>query len=1008
MPHLESRPGQWLVAGLLAAVLVGCDGKPGDVSGTEPSPDYWQRLEAAIEGVRTSPDHLPAERARIVAAGDVEAAVGFVRDAFRVMPDSPDGYRYPTTAGRWGAAGALRAGMGTPRDLADLLAGMLQDMGHEATVVAHRYDTTRDFHAQTPPLFAPDLDPRSLGPALAPRPPDPVPIRSQDVQAVAGKVLDAFPENQIAARLVFGAPRVLPVVQIASEDRWALADLWGPTNQLEFIDAPLRPEPASPLPTVTVRLKTLSLGEATPVTVAELTAGLDQLLGEQIHARFAPAVDSPLELLDLRPADTQVFLPTLFVPGDEKLVATGDPIDLSGARYSVTDTGLSDGHFEVTADSPGVAVGAVDILRIDASRFPSVEVAARVTDPDRQPLAGIPATLMGLTEQGEGRRARLVANRLAAPKVLFLVDGSSSLPEAYRGRGAGAVVRGVAAGIAERVPGTRFRVALERTGEAAPATDWTTDPAELEQPATASSQTSRLWEAYADANERYAPDIIVMTTDGVSAGLDGTPEPEAGADIAARIRAAAPAVMLGGGDLGAAFEGIAALTGGVALQMEDQAAGIEAATQAILRATAEASYRISFEASLTGTDQREVVLRVGDQQAAATYSVPQQPEPMLSRRLAGLYLEVEYPTGSRPVLRTLAGLDPRQSSRSSANELSRVVAEDVQVALFGQWALSIDGGAPSPSQQLERIFRHHLSLRELFEAQSEEALVAGIEAVVPLSEHAHLFSSALAGDQAGRVYEQGARFWLETHRRQVTPEGEFHREAVDLLPFTRFDAVIENPGEAFAATAAASATLALIEAQAFDDSAHSRLAGAELGFENLQDAASRQRLREAFPGYRFMASNNPPQDAAWAIDRSSGSLIPVLDDRTGGGVTVAQVESTWRTIDKGLELAGIVDGVPTSITLWAQLERAKIAKLANSTIAVLTMGTDDFSPPEPPPSFEDVKCEVMESAAGGAVGAVTGGTAVGTVLTVIGKLNDWGEFTGFGGTGIPTSLPVCP
>ncbi|MEM1081472.1 MAG: hypothetical protein AAGH65_07805, partial [Pseudomonadota bacterium] len=212
---------------------------------------------------------------------------------------------------------------------------------------------------------------------------------------------------------------------------------------------------------------------------------------------------------------------------------------------------------------------------------------------------------------------------------------------------------------------------------------------------------------------------------------------------------------------------------------------------------------------------------------------------------------------------------------------------------------------------------------------------------------------------------------------------------------------------AFVATAQASATLALQEAKAFEQSARSQLSGQSLAYNNIEDRALRQRLTQAFPGYQWVAPTNTPQRAAWAVDRSTGTMIPVLDDGSGGGLTVAQVENRWRTIDKSLELAGLIDGVPTSITLWAQLERAKIAKLANSTIAILTMGTDDFSSPEIP-GWEDVECEIKQRAADEVRDRVIGSTPVGTLVTYIGKLNDWGEFTGFGGTGIPTSLPVCP
>ncbi|MEM1081297.1 MAG: hypothetical protein AAGH65_06925 [Pseudomonadota bacterium] len=766
------RPLGWLLVCLLTISLLACSESEPPVP--ETTQDYWQRLERALKGVKTSPDHLPAEHDRIIASGDIQAAIAFVRSSFRVMPDSPEGYRFPTTARRWGAVGTLRAGMGTPRDLADLLAGMLQDMGHETSVVAYRHSQVRDLHDYTPAAFEPIMEPQSLGAPIAPRSPEPSPILDADVEAIAAEVLSVIPDQAIATRLIFGTPNILPVVQLEANGALSIADLWGPTGGLIAIERSLSPEQAEDIPAVTVRLKTLGLGEAVPATVAELTAGLDQLLGRQIMARFAPAVESPIELLDRAPADLDVFLPTLFVPGQNELVATGDPIDISGSRLVENAQDEIQGQSDAKTDGGLLSIANVSIERIDASRFPTVELIARVTDHQDQPIAGLAATTMSLTEQGIGLRARLQSNAASPPRVLFLVDGSLSVPPEYRGAGAGTVVRRVAEGIAASIPNAQFRVALERAGNAESATPWTTDFDALERAARASSSTSKLWQAYADAQQRYAPDVIVMSTDGVSADLDATPQPEADPAIAEQLRAAVPAVMLGSGDLGEAFAGIAELTGGVALAIDDQAAGIEAATAEVIEGAAEVHYRISFQAPASEQRQRQVRLQVGDQVTEASYQVPERDGTLRGKQLAGLYIELEYPTGSKPLLRTLAGLDPAQIGRFGAEEIDQRTAEDVRVALFGEWALSIDGGAVSPSQLLSDLFEHRLSLKNLFKAQSEEELLAGLEAVEPRSKYATLFSSPLAGPSAHLVYELGARFWLETSRRTVTPDGEFH------------------------------------------------------------------------------------------------------------------------------------------------------------------------------------------------------------------------------------------
>lgn len=989
----------------LAGLIGGCGS--GDTPG-QASENYFERLDAAVALVRTSPDHRPASRERIVASGDTEAAIRFVRESFRVMPDSLDGYMQPVAARRWGPAGALRSGMGTPRDLADLLQGMLVEMGYDARIVAYRFARVRDPHAYTPPEFTPERPPSTLGPPLGPRPPEPVPIRGADSEALARSVLAAIPPGRFAPRLVADFPPLLPTVQFEGPEGLAIADLWSPDGGIRLIDRALPDAPSRDVASVTVRLRTLTVGEPGAVTVAELTAGIDRLLGRQVHARFAPAANAPLELIHRAPEDFDVFLPTLFVPGADDLAVTGTPIDIAGNRYESTFEGLSVGRGRITDTGDPRAIATVEILRVDTSRFPDVEITARVSDAGGNSLPGVPASAFQLQADGMPGRARLLSNAAAPPRILFLVDGSGSVPEAYRGVGAGQVVQAVAEGILGQIPDAEFRVTVENNGEASARSPWTSDAESLAAPARAFMLSSALWEAYADASERYAPDVIVMTTDGVSVTKAGEPVTSPPPGYERRLRSAAPAIMLGSGELGPAFEGIATLTGGVALPIENQAEGIAATVERALEIAGNATYRIRFRASREGPDARSLKLTANGVSATATYTSPAKDDATPGRQLAGLYLEIEYPTGGPRLTRRLAGFELARLPRGGITRLDNILAEDVRAGLFGKWALTIDGGAPSASQLLEQLFLHRLSMRGMFEAETTGEFFEAMGKVQPMSEHAQLFSLPLVGEHAERVFEQGARFWLETDRRTVTKDGEFAVTAVDLLPFTRFDAVITDPAEALAATAAASATLALIEQQAFETSALSVLAAAgELGFDNIRDRDIAMRLRGTHRGFAFLGPAKGAQQAFWAIDPRSGSLLPVLEDGSGGGLTVARVESTWRTIDKALELAGVIDGVPTSITLWAQLERAKIAKLANSTIAILTMGTEDFSPPEAP-NFEDVECEVIQRAVDGGVDHFLGDSAAGEILTYIGKLNDWGEFTGFGGTGIPTSLPVCP
>ena len=93
----------------------------------------WDWIVAARDASRASPDHLSARAAEIVATKDFTRAVRFVRDNVRVAPPASS-FDDAVSGVRWGADGALRAGLGTQRERADLLAAMLTAMGATATV----------------------------------------------------------------------------------------------------------------------------------------------------------------------------------------------------------------------------------------------------------------------------------------------------------------------------------------------------------------------------------------------------------------------------------------------------------------------------------------------------------------------------------------------------------------------------------------------------------------------------------------------------------------------------------------------------------------------------------------------------------------------------------------------------------------------------------------------------------------------------------------------------------
>src|SRR5271167_4905985 len=105
--------------------LPGCSSKPTGMMMPPPSmTSGFDTLRSLRDLIRSSPDHLSARAAQVIAAKDFTGAVRFVRDQIAVLP--PRVSTDDAVGGvRWGPDGTLRAGAGTQRERIELLNAML-------------------------------------------------------------------------------------------------------------------------------------------------------------------------------------------------------------------------------------------------------------------------------------------------------------------------------------------------------------------------------------------------------------------------------------------------------------------------------------------------------------------------------------------------------------------------------------------------------------------------------------------------------------------------------------------------------------------------------------------------------------------------------------------------------------------------------------------------------------------------------------------------------------------
>lgn len=125
---------------LLPPFLFSCNGCEGNSAGIDSGDIPFGIWRQMIELLEQSPDHLIGRRKALVAAKDPLAMTEFVRDSFQLIPPrNNDFMRYMKNSVLYGTETALRCGLATPREKAEILKDMLTEAGFEAKVV---YEST--------------------------------------------------------------------------------------------------------------------------------------------------------------------------------------------------------------------------------------------------------------------------------------------------------------------------------------------------------------------------------------------------------------------------------------------------------------------------------------------------------------------------------------------------------------------------------------------------------------------------------------------------------------------------------------------------------------------------------------------------------------------------------------------------------------------------------------------------------------------------------------------------
>src|SRR5688572_8394345 len=977
-----ARPPEPSEAGSAGASGSGGDGGTGGAGGEagsggeagEPEAidafDAWREMQGML---RQSPDHWPARAAALVAAKDAEGLFELVRDDIALIPGR-GGFYGAATSRRFGARAALRGGMGTMRERADLLRELLDDAGFEAEVYVGRPEA--DFDIEDSLAHAPNRTLQlSYTAAQFARWKAALPPHAEDFEISPldpdGALVDAVVEAVDGAGVT--AAGATDIDWSVTEIPFVRATIGGDEVDLNpnvagaafgdarVEDADLAPE-AGGLDTINVRLSIArASAPGTEIPLVEKSWTADELVGRTVTGAFVTPY-SFVEAAATSARDAQTFVPVLEVKGPDltdaegqELSAVGETITRGGEVVTIDDSGELSIGGEVVSPPPSdpARLAAVESVaaHVDGAAFPQVEVSVALRDGAGRLVGDLSADAFRVEEGGEEVQAVLRRSRAPSPRVILLFDRSTSLPPVFLDEAA-ATGHAIAEALFEAVPDVQVQVAGMDFGGPRVAGAFAASVADVDaQLEMLGGAASEVWTNIGAPGFKEASAVVLIS--------DFIPDDMLTDDIARTLADGPPVLAVAVGESNTEVaDQIAALSSGARVDGVD-AQGVAASVAEFVSERDAYTYRLVYRANREGSAEREVRVLVDEARLEATgdYAPPEMPAPLPA--VSGVFLTVGI--NGREVRRLIAGTESSPPSPQAV--------EEADAMLFGRVVLGTEAGPPSLSQKLDEHMGERLWLEPAWDAAK-----AG-DAAKTLKELQRSRSRTPANLRfafsAGRDELEGPATYPDGVSTALYVErpiwGVGFRRSLDWLPLAPRRTALRDPEAAFRTTLRRTAYLSAIEAARFDESTLSLLRGETLAsyeaeWIDLDLGSAWYGPAQAYGGRTLVAPSDGGPIAFFAVDPATGDVIGGLPDGTGGAVA-AEVEATLQQIERILSLAeraGSVGGF-NGISVWVQLERTK-AQIVGAVTILFGEGGE----------VPDIGSILADAAAGAAEDAATG------------------------------------
>ncbi|WP_437394921.1 hypothetical protein [Flagellimonas lutimaris] len=948
--------------------------------------------EDMIKMLEQSPDHLVGRRKALVASKDPKAMTEFVRDSFQILPSNRDFLKYMATETLYGTQMALRCGLATPREKAEILKNMLVEAGFEAKVV---WETTTISLDQAKDItfrqYIPEFDPpisnrrmrkwhKALGIEETNANVELILNFMERSETLANNLLASIDEKYIKEKPVkqgFDEKRVPTVVYYDNgEEKYAhVFDPEVPFGQLhptntakEFKDAKALKEPKEQDISITLSCRNVmdKWNESTLVTG---TWKLSELLGNQLQIQFLNNMafgDQATKTV----SQISNFTPCLALQDINKDVAyleersyLGEPITLEGEKVleRYTPTVQSD-------EDLAAAVGKIHLLegKVDPKTYPKVRLELEPKDADGNIIGGLSMGNFELVDNGQSVTGWMKQNSIS-PRILLMYDTSGSMPKAYRGDGIKAFLAETRSMISEVYPSAQ--VFLQETD-------------------------STLYTSLLNGKQ-YDADLIIYATDGENSD-------EYDASYQSIYNSGPPAILLNVYDKDTHYKRLRENIDFTEIAADDQQTTITEIKKYVDQLSF-LTYVVTYN-SFDEDKDHKLTLKIKDteHQIELPFKFPMNNN-VLGNRIIGLYLTLKG-KGMKTITRVLAGYEPQLDRNGNKIIPNRQMIQEVHEMLLGGAVMAFEREAPTLSVQLTEYLQTLMSNRGWYEAYQDNNMDRAIEELgkgtlsypqILLSMMQRLQNQVT---ENAVTYPKGFRACII----KAIP-GYYNKKtsmSFDYLPTSEYLSIMRNGEQGFRETIKKTAQLAILEGHMFDDSAYSQLHEKPL-ILNMASGSNKEFVKNAladnFPYYYPLVNGRSTlkfidtslqTKSYWNINPWSGELYGILPDQTGGGfsttkeqleelqVVIREYSKLVAQMNLGMTITG-VGTMPIGIVATYSLTLVKLYAFASQALILMDAGGIDEKINE---ALGELACNVYKEILYSSMGRI--GTAISTLENV--------------------------